>query len=411
MARENGVLKVPVHINGVISLKFVIDSGASEVQISKDVFLTLIRAETIGEQDFLPGKTFVLADGTKVKSDRFILRSIKVGESTFSNIEASVGGLDAALLLGQSFLSRFNEWKIDNKNQKLILTAPQSAHLSVPALPPAVPAPVIPEPKTDPADPKSHPPYHTRLSLKKVVNKPFRLLLMSYDTNKAGKVESVQVTTTNRSGIFFSVPLGEHIPDTRFQTVSFEKKEAPDVDNTKKDVSELTIINKETKEKLVLVLGVVRDSPEISPESFIVLQYLWVGPDGWKTPDMNLKKGATFKLLPELKTTYKVTEIKAPNPKNGQLGEAQIQLPNGETITLRETIALHSTKPATAAPAAPKTVITITKLVTVQLRFGRVPLTPGTRVRFIGIEGPNVRVNLNGNEIVVPSAATDVDAP
>ena len=121
MVRENEVLKVPVQINGAITLKFVVDSGASDVQISKDVFLTLIRAETIKEGDFLPGKTFVLADGSKVKSDRFILRSIKVGESTFADIEASVGGLDAALLLGQSFLSRFDEWKIDNKKSQLIL--------------------------------------------------------------------------------------------------------------------------------------------------------------------------------------------------------------------------------------------------------------------------------------------------
>jgi predicted aspartyl protease len=122
MVRENGVLKVPVQINGAITLKFVVDSGASEVLIPKDVFLTLIRAETIKESDFLPGKTFVLADGSKVKSDRFILRSIKVGESTFADVEASVGGLDASLLLGQSFLLKFDEWRIDNKNAKLILT-------------------------------------------------------------------------------------------------------------------------------------------------------------------------------------------------------------------------------------------------------------------------------------------------
>ena len=69
-----------------------------------------------------------------MKSDRFILRSIKVGESTFTNVEAAVGGLDASLLLGQSFLSRFKEWKIDNKNAKLILTAGTLNAGSPPAL-------------------------------------------------------------------------------------------------------------------------------------------------------------------------------------------------------------------------------------------------------------------------------------
>jgi peptidoglycan/xylan/chitin deacetylase (PgdA/CDA1 family) len=137
MVRENGVLKVPVQINGVISLKFVIDSGASVVQVPKDVFLTLIRTETIRERDFLPGKTFVLADGSKVKSDRFVLRSIKVGESTISDVEACVGGLDATLLLGQSFLSRFKEWKIDNNNHKLILTLPRPSAINRPLSSPA----------------------------------------------------------------------------------------------------------------------------------------------------------------------------------------------------------------------------------------------------------------------------------
>ena len=44
----------------------------------------------------------------------------------------------------------------------------------------------------------------------------------------------------------------------------------------KGDVSELTLINKETNEKLVLVLNIVRDSPE----SNVNLDYLWVAPDG-----------------------------------------------------------------------------------------------------------------------------------
>ena len=121
LVREMGVLKVPVLINGAITLKFVVDSGASDVHIPRDVFLTLMRAETIKESDFLPGSTFVLADGSKVKSDRFILRSIKVGGSTCTDVEASIGGLNSTLLLGQSFLSRFPEWKINNKDGKLIL--------------------------------------------------------------------------------------------------------------------------------------------------------------------------------------------------------------------------------------------------------------------------------------------------
>jgi clan AA aspartic protease (TIGR02281 family) len=122
LVRENGVLKVPIQINGALTLKFVVDSGASDVAIPKDVFLTLIRAETVKDADLRPGKTYILADGSTVKSDRFILRSLKIGSTSFSDIEASVGGLNAQLLLGQSFLSKFKEWRIDNATSKLILT-------------------------------------------------------------------------------------------------------------------------------------------------------------------------------------------------------------------------------------------------------------------------------------------------
>lgn len=185
---------------------------------------------------------------------------------------------------------------------------------------------------TDPTDPISHPPYHTRLTLKKVNMIAFRLRLMSYDANRAGVVDTVQINTIDRGNRTMFVSIGEVIPGTKFKTVSFVKKEVPDVDNTKKDVSEITIINIETNEKLVLALNIVRDSPE----SNIDLAYHWVGPDGQRTPDMmTLQKGATFRLPPENDKIYKVIDIKAPDPQNAPHGEAKIQIPNGEMITLR----------------------------------------------------------------------------
>jgi len=82
--------------------------------------------------------------------------------------------------------------------------------------------------------------------------------------------------------------------------------------------------------------------------------------------------------------------------------------------------------PGTEAPAAPaanvppapaetpaaagfKNILSIVKPVKVQLQFGVVTLNVGTRVRFIALEGQNVRVNFNNNIILVPAIATDVD--
>ena len=73
LSKKGGVYELPVEISGVLTLNFVLDSGASEVLIPADVVLTLIRTGTIKDTDFLPGQTYVLADGSTVKSPRFIL--------------------------------------------------------------------------------------------------------------------------------------------------------------------------------------------------------------------------------------------------------------------------------------------------------------------------------------------------
>src|SRR5215510_4092600 len=80
LIKKGGVYEVPVEVNGVITLNFVLDTGASEVNIPADVASTLYRAGTITDADFLPGQLYKLADGSTVNSSRFILRSLKMGQ-------------------------------------------------------------------------------------------------------------------------------------------------------------------------------------------------------------------------------------------------------------------------------------------------------------------------------------------
>jgi predicted aspartyl protease len=48
-----GVYVVPVRINGVITLDFIVGKGASDVVIPADVAMTLARAGTISEDYFI----------------------------------------------------------------------------------------------------------------------------------------------------------------------------------------------------------------------------------------------------------------------------------------------------------------------------------------------------------------------
>ncbi len=108
-------------INGALTLKFVVDSGAADVSIPADVFMTLLRTDTITEGDFLGKQTYQLADRSTVPSQRSVIRSLKVGDRILENVTGSVAPVAGSLLLGQSFLSRFKSWSIDNQRQALIL--------------------------------------------------------------------------------------------------------------------------------------------------------------------------------------------------------------------------------------------------------------------------------------------------
>jgi predicted aspartyl protease len=122
MQIEGGIYVVPVLINDAITLNFVVDSGAADVSITADVVMTLMRMGNLKEADFLGEKTYVLADGSKVPSQTFRIKSLKVGSKVLENVTGSIASVKGGLLLGQSFLSRFKSWSIDNAKHALLLS-------------------------------------------------------------------------------------------------------------------------------------------------------------------------------------------------------------------------------------------------------------------------------------------------
>src|SRR4029079_9594033 len=79
LVQAGRLFEIPVKINGAITLNFIIDSGASDVQIPFDVFSTLVRANTIQKDDLTGEQTYVLADGSKQKAPKFLIRELKIG--------------------------------------------------------------------------------------------------------------------------------------------------------------------------------------------------------------------------------------------------------------------------------------------------------------------------------------------
>ena len=130
LVQAGGLFEIPVQINDAITLNFIIDSGASDVQIPFDVFSTLVRANKISETDILGERTYVLADGSKRKGLKFLIRKLKIGNRTLQNVPGGVGPASGDLLLGQSFLSHFDSWTIDNKQHVLKLVGKAGATIN-----------------------------------------------------------------------------------------------------------------------------------------------------------------------------------------------------------------------------------------------------------------------------------------
>jgi TPR repeat protein len=151
LQREANTYTVPVQINGAITLPFVLDSGASNMVIPADVFLTLLRSGTVNKNDFIGTGVAVLADGSRHRSDQFILHQVRVGDHVMRNVVASVAPVRGDPLLGQSFLSKLPAWTIDNQRHTLVLddgsaliANRERSALSLPQSMPSGAAPILP---------------------------------------------------------------------------------------------------------------------------------------------------------------------------------------------------------------------------------------------------------------------------
>jgi clan AA aspartic protease (TIGR02281 family) len=108
-------------VNGLLPLKFIVDSGSADVSIPAEVALTLRKLGTLSGADLLGSKTYLLADGSQVSSEIYRIGSLKIGGLVMQNVTVRVSAEKSSLLLGQSFLRRLKSWSMDNSKQVLII--------------------------------------------------------------------------------------------------------------------------------------------------------------------------------------------------------------------------------------------------------------------------------------------------
>ncbi|MEP6672566.1 MAG: Amuc_1099 family pilus-like system protein [Chthoniobacter sp.] len=182
--------------------------------------------------------------------------------------------------------------------------------------------------KTDPNNKDSHPPYWTKLFLKHFEKVAFRLVFKSYDGIPTGPKKdpiekfSFQIDTIDLHQPSEFLKVGDMVPHTKFKLEKFEYKTAynKQIEDTV-DVSELTLVDTITADKIVLILNRVTDSPDV----YANFEYEWPQP----TQLIRVKKLQEFVLKPEVDDThhYKLIDINDT--------EAQIKLPDGTDYTVK----------------------------------------------------------------------------
>jgi len=110
---------IPCKVNG-LNMKFIFDSGASNVTISLTEALFMLKNDYLTEQNIIGTNKFSIANGEIMEGTRIILNSIIIGGIELRNVEASIVHTpNAPLLLGQSALSKLGKYNFDYFNNTL----------------------------------------------------------------------------------------------------------------------------------------------------------------------------------------------------------------------------------------------------------------------------------------------------
>jgi aspartyl protease family protein len=113
MNKKNGVYEVPIEINGS-KMFFIFDTGASDITISLTEATFLYKQGTLTDDDFLGTQQYQIADGSISEGTIINLKTVKIGNRTLTNVQASVvHNMGAPLLFGQSALAQFGKVTID----------------------------------------------------------------------------------------------------------------------------------------------------------------------------------------------------------------------------------------------------------------------------------------------------------
>ena len=119
MKQESGIYTIPCKVNG-LKLRFIFDTGASNVSMSLSEILFMLKNDYISKDDIYGVSEAQLANGDIVENTEVLLREIEIGGIVLKDVKANIiHEIAAPLLLGQSAIEKLGTYQIDGS--KLII--------------------------------------------------------------------------------------------------------------------------------------------------------------------------------------------------------------------------------------------------------------------------------------------------
>lgn len=116
---KTGLITAPCILNGY-TVQFTFDAKLAP-QISVDEALRLLSLGAIGKLNFKGNPEEILANGTIANRAILVVKEMTIGSVTVNNLEFMVNSnLSYPLIIGNSVLSQFGNYTIDNTNQQII---------------------------------------------------------------------------------------------------------------------------------------------------------------------------------------------------------------------------------------------------------------------------------------------------
>jgi ankyrin repeat protein len=156
---------------------------------------------------------------------------------------------------------------------------------------------------TDPHDPNSHPPYYTKLRMKRIEGEAFPVVFDGFEGNKIHVTvrEEGSDLPDGKAERKLEVSPGERIGDLPYVVFKVRHRDVEEKDTGRPlDMSELTLANQTTGQKIVLV----KSMPANSPDATVVLSC------GAGQPDISVKQGQQFTIPRDTQDRFEVIDIR-----------------------------------------------------------------------------------------------------